>query len=170
MIEQILSKSCLIFGCGNPLFGDDGFGPSVIEHMEANHSLPDHAACMDAGTGVRDILFDILLSECRPRQIIIVDAAEKPGKIPGEIYEIPVDSIDAKKTSDFSLHQFPTTNMLRELKDHTQVDVRVLVAQVQHIPDEINPGISAPVMDAVPEMCLKILDIIKENRDWEGKP
>ena len=170
MIEQILSKSCLIFGCGNPLFGDDGFGPSVIEHMEANHALPDYAACMDAGTGVRDILFDILLSECRPRQIIIVDAAGKPGKTPGEIFEIPVDGIDAKKTSDFSLHQFPTTNMLKELKDHTEVDVRVLVAQVQHIPDEINPGISAPVMNAVPEMCLKILDVINTNRHLENKP
>jgi coenzyme F420 hydrogenase subunit delta len=120
MIAQIHSKPCLVFGCGNPLFGDDGFGPKVIEYLEAHHSMPEHAACMDIGTSIRDILFDILLSENKPRQIIVIDAADKKGKTPGEIFEISVDAIDAKKTSDFSLHQFPTTNMLKELKDHTE--------------------------------------------------
>ena len=164
MIAQILSKPCLIFGCGNPLFGDDGFGPKVIEHLEANHLLPEQAACMDAGTAIRDILFDILLTETKPRQIIVIDAADKDGKTPGEIFEISVDEIDAKKTSDFSLHQFPTTNMLKELKDHTDVDVRVLVTQIQHIPEEIHPGISEPVAMAVPEMCRRVMNIINKER------
>ncbi|MEJ2154439.1 MAG: hydrogenase maturation protease [Desulfobacteraceae bacterium] len=161
MLAQIRSKPCLIFGCGNPLFGDDGFGPKVIEYLEAHHQIPEHAVCLDAGTSIRDILFDILLSENKPRQIVVVDAADKADKSPGEIFEISVDAIDRKKTSDFSLHQFPTTNMLKELKDHTDVDVRVLVAQVQHIPEEINPGISEPVTTAVPEMCRRIMEIIK---------
>lgn len=160
MIEDIHTKPCLVFGCGNPLFGDDGFGPAVIEHLESHHSIPEHASCMDTGTCIRDILFDILLSENKPRQIIVVDAAEKEGKNPGEIFEISVDDIDSKKTSDFSLHQFPTTNMLKELKDQTDVDVRVLVVQIQHIPEEIDPGISEPVTTAIPEMCHRIIDII----------
>jgi len=160
MIESIHSNSCLVFGCGNPLFGDDGFGPKVIEHLEAHHRLPDHVLCADAGTCIRDTLFDILLSENKPRQIIIIDAAEHEGKHPGEISEIDVDKIDPKKTSDFSLHQFPTTNMLKELKDLTNVDVRVLVVQAAHIPEEINPGLSRPVLAAVPAMCHRLMDII----------
>lgn len=164
MIAQIHSKPCLVFGCGNPLFGDDGFGSKVIEHLEAHHPMPEHAACMDSGTSIRDVLFDLLLSENRPRQIVIVDAADQEGRTPGEIFEIAVDAIDAKKTSDFSLHQFPTTNMLKELKDFTDVDVRVLVAQIQHIPEEISPGISAPVTAAVPEMCRRVMEIINKER------
>lgn len=164
MIELIHSKPCLVFGCGNPLFGDDGFGPKVIEHLENHNDLPDHVVCIDAGTSIRDILFDLLLSESRPRRIVIIDAADKEGRTPGEIFEIAVDAIDAKKTSDFSLHQFPTTNMLKELKDYTDVDVRVLVAQVQHIPEEISPGISAPVTAAVPEMCRRVMEIIDKER------
>lgn len=160
MINMIHSKSCLIFGCGNPLFGDDGFGPLVIEHLQQYHQLPDHSACIDAGTAVRDILFDILLSETRPRQIIIIDTSEQNGSLPGVISEIDVDDIHSKKTSDFSLHQFPTTNMLKELKMHTNVDVRVLVVQPEHIPEEIEPGISEPVAAAIPEMCRRILAII----------
>lgn len=163
MIEFIQSKPCLIFGCGNPLFGDDGFGPAVIEYLEAHHRLPDHAASIDSGTGVRDILFDILLSPERPRQIIIIDASNQPGKAPGEISEIDVSAIGSEKTSDFSLHQFPTTNMLRELKEQTDVEVRVLVVQPEQIPSEIQPGISDAVMAAVPEMCRRIMDIIIEE-------
>lgn len=164
MIESIHSKPCLIFGCGNPLFGDDGFGPKVIEYLENNSGMPEHVACVDAGTSIRDILFDFLLSEERPRQIVIIDAADQEGRKPGEIFEITVDGIDAKKASDFSLHQFPTTNMLKELKDHTDVDIRVLVTQVQHIPEEISPGISAPVTHAIPEMCRRIMEIVDKER------
>jgi len=167
MIEHIHTKPCLVFGCGNPLFGDDGFGPAVIKHLEAHHTIPEHAACMDTGTCIRDILFDILLSENRPRQIVVIDAAEKEGKKPGEIFEISVDDINSKKTSDFSLHQFPTTNMLKELKEQTNVDVRVLVAQIQHIPEEIDPGISEPVIAAIPEMCLQVMDIINDENAWK---
>lgn len=163
MIECIHAKPCLIFGCGNPLFGDDGFGPKVIEHLETHHPLPDHAACIDAGTTIRDILFDIVLSEKKPRQILVIDSSEQAGRVPGEIFEIDVDAIGPKKTSDFSLHQFPTTNLLKELKDHTDIDIRVLVAQPGFIPSEIQPGISDAVMEAVPDMCHRILDIISKE-------
>ena len=163
MIEFIHSKPCLVFGCGNPFFGDDGFGPRVIEYLQEHCRIPDHAACVDAGTSIRDILFDIVLSENRPRRIVIVDASEQENKTPGQISEIEVDDIGFKKTSDFSLHQFPTANMLKELKAYTDVDIRVLVAQPEHIPEEICPGISESVMAAVPEMCSRIMDIINEE-------
>ncbi|MFP4650070.1 MAG: hydrogenase maturation protease [Desulfobacterales bacterium] len=163
MMELIHSMPCLILGCGNPLFGDDGFGPGVIEHLELNHRLPEHAACIDAGTGVRDILFDILLSEKKPSRILIIDASSQEGRSPGEISEIDIENISPEKTSDFSLHQFPTTNMLKELRDSTEVDVRVLVVEPEYIPDEIRPGISAAVSAAVPEMCLRIMDMVTQE-------
>ena len=50
--------------------------------------------------------------------------------------------------------------MLKELKDQTDVDVRVLVVQIQHIPEEINPGISESVMSAIPKMCRLLIDSI----------
>jgi coenzyme F420 hydrogenase subunit delta len=161
--QGIHSKQCLILGCGNPLFGDDGFGPQVIEHLQANHIIPDDAACIDAGTAVRDVLFDILLSEKKPRRIIIVDTSEQDGKPPGRISEIDVDAIALKKTSDFSLHQFPTTNMLKELKTHTDIDIRILVVQPEFIPDEIAPGLSKPVEAAVSSMCSRIISILEKE-------
>ena len=162
MIGMIHSNSCLVLGCGNTLFGDDGFGPGVVAHLQQYHNLPEHAICIDAGTAVRDILFDIVLSETKPRQIIVIDSSEQNGTVPGAISEIDVDDIDVKKSGDFSLHQFPTTNMLKELKTYTDMDVRVLVVQPENIPDEIEPGISEPVAAAMPEMCRRIMSIINE--------
>ncbi len=158
--SAIFEKDRIVFGCGNSLLGDDGFGPAVIEHLQKYYRLPDNVACIDAGTSVRDMLFDILLSERKPRQIIIVDASRHPGKKPGEIFEIDVDGINPAKIHDFSLHQFPTTNMLKELKEATSVEVRILVVQTAGIPDTISQGLSEPVEMAVAEMADLVLKLI----------
>jgi coenzyme F420 hydrogenase subunit delta len=163
MIELIHTKPCLVFGCGNPLFGDDGFGPEVIADLEKNHALPDHAACLDVGTSIRDFLFDILLASEKPRQVIVVDAGDCDGKRPGEVFEIDIDKMNPQKTSDFSLHQFPTTNMLKELKTDTDMDVRILVGQIEAIPDKVSPGLSPAMAAAVSKASRRVLKIIAKE-------
>jgi coenzyme F420 hydrogenase subunit delta len=160
MIELIHTKACLVFGCGNPLFGDDGFGVEVITHLQKRGKLPSHAACLDVGTSIRDFLFDILLAAKKPRQMIIVDAAQQDGKHPGEVFEISIDAINPKKTSDFSLHQFPTTNMLSELQAATDMNIRILVGQIETIPHEVAPGLSPAVAAAVPIASRRIEQMI----------
>jgi len=160
MIGQLFDKSTLIFGCGNILFGDDGFGPAVVEHLQKNYVLPEDVLAMDMGTSIRDTLFNITLSEKKPKKIIIVDAADQPGRRPGEVFEIPMEAIPQKKTADFSLHQFPAVNMLQELQDYTQTDIVVLVAQTEHVPDEIQPGLSETMQGAIKEACERIMEYI----------
>ncbi len=157
MIGQLFDKSILIFGCGNILFGDDGFGPAVANYLKENYVLPEDVLVMDMGTSIRDTLFDLTLSEKKPQKIIIVDAVDQPGKRPGEVFEIPVEGIPEKKTADFSLHQFPTVNILQELKDCTRIDVVVLVAQTEVVPDEIKPGLSETMQAAVRKVCRRIM-------------
>jgi coenzyme F420 hydrogenase subunit delta len=164
-IGSHLTKRCLVFGCGNPLFGDDGFGSRVIEQLLANHTLPDDTACLDVGTAVRDMLFDILLSPQKPAQIVIVDAMDLKDGVPGRIYEINVDQIQPEKICDFSLHQFPTTNMLKEIQEGTDIEVRILVVQTQSLPEKIHEGLSPVVGAAVPEMCARVCSIVQpDNR------
>lgn len=33
-VPKCYKKSVLVLGCGNILFGDDGFGPAVVEHLQ----------------------------------------------------------------------------------------------------------------------------------------
>ncbi len=157
MLKDLFEKSVLIFGCGNILWGDDGFGPAVIQRLQERYSLPPDVLAMDVGTSIRDILFDLVLSEKKPRKIFIIDAVEYPDRQPGEVFEIPVSGIPDKKTSDFSLHQFPTVNMLQELKEHSDIAITIIVAQVQIIPDEVQPGLSPPLTAAVDTACQRLM-------------
>ena len=163
MIRDLFEKPILVFGCGNILFGDDGFGPAVAEHLENNNLLPENVLVMDVGTSIRDILFDLALSEKKPKKIIVVDAVDYPDRKPGEVFEIPVEGIPEKKTADFSLHQFPTVNILRELRDHTGIEIIVLVAQTDALPDTIRPGLSKAMKDAVVKACERILLYVTSN-------
>jgi len=160
-MSQMFEKRVLIFGCGNILWGDDGFGPAVVGRLNRQYQLPDDVLAMDVGTSIRDILFDLALSETKPAKLIIVDAVEYPDHEPGEVYEIPVEGIPEKKTADFSLHQFPTVNILQELKDHTGIEVKVIVGQIKEIPQEVKPGLSEVMEQAVPKACERLLAEIR---------
>ncbi|MBA4369435.1 MAG: coenzyme F420 hydrogenase [Desulfobacterium sp.] len=160
MLKPIFEYDCLVLGCGNPLIGDDGFGPAVIQYLEEHHQIPDTIATIDCGTSIRELLFDILLSPRKPCKIIIIDATSSSGFTAGEIREINIDQIQPEKICDFSLHQFPTTNMLKELKEESPIDLKVFVVQVTTLPDEVTVGLSEPVQSAVPRMCARIMEEI----------
>jgi len=140
----------LILGCGNVLFGDDGFGCELVQHLESRRPVPEHVCLLDAGTGVRKLLFTLCLSPVRPRRILILDAVDM-GQTPGAWFEIDPGEIPVVKLDDFSLHQIPTSNLLRELQEQTGVEVRVLACQTGPLPDHVCPGLSEPVRDAVPQ-------------------
>lgn len=151
----------MIFGCGNVIMGDDGYGPAVVDELNSRYALPEGLEAIDVGTCVREYLFDYLLSEeGRPKRIIILDAVDFPDRSPGEVFQIlPID-IPAKKIHDFSLHQFPTVNLLQELEQNTGIEVLILAAQIDYIPEEIAPGLSPAMSQAVTQACEKIAQIL----------
>jgi coenzyme F420 hydrogenase subunit delta len=149
-------KEILIAGCGNKLFGDDGFGPEVVEYLLSHYAIPDNVCLLDVGTGIRKILFTISLGGPRPRVIVILDAVDK-GRKPGEIFEITLDEIPKEKIDDFSMHQVPSSNLLKELQDCCAVEVRVMACQIETIPETMQSGLSEPVKKAVPLMAQRIV-------------
>jgi len=152
-LPDFCSKPTLVLGVGNLLFGDDGFGCAVIEYLESHCKVPDDVCLLDVGTGVRKLLFTLCLSPIRPQQLILVDAIDA-GRTPGEIFEIDPSDIPLAKLDDFSLHQLPTSNMLRELQESCAVKVRVLACQTGPLPVEMCQGLSQAVSDAVPRAAL----------------
>jgi coenzyme F420 hydrogenase subunit delta len=160
MFKEIETKRVLIFGCGNVLLGDDGFGPAVIERLERRGDLPGDAHAEDVGTSIRGILFDIALKDRRPEHIIVLDAVDRPGREPGEVFEISVDEIPARKLADYSLHQFPTTNLLKEIQAECGVRVTVLAAQTAARIEEVRPGLSAPMQAAVDLAAERVIGLL----------
>ncbi len=155
-------KEIIIFGCGNWLFGDDGFGPEVVRYLKEKYQIPENVEVIDAGTGVRNLLFDILLSERKPRKVLIVDAVDA-GKNPGDIFEIDVSQIPLNKIDDFSMHQLPTSNLLKELKEFCGIDVKILCAQVESVPQEVQPGLSEKLKESVKKICEEIIKELKNG-------
>ena len=84
MTTQVYDKQYLVFGCGNTLFGNDGFGPEVVDELKANPTLPDSVLVLDAGTGIRDLVFDLLLVETPPTMVIVIDAVTVEGRRTGD--------------------------------------------------------------------------------------
>ncbi len=141
-------KSILILGCGNVLIEDDGFGPAVAQQLQHNFTIPSDVCVLDTGTSVREILFDTILADKKPSKIVIVDAMDC-GLEPGELFSPDIDSFPKAKLDDFSVHQVPTSNLLRELRDLCGIEIIVVACQVAGACDMVNPGLSEPVSKAV---------------------
>ena len=155
------SKPALVLGCGNILFGDDGFGPSVIDYFNATGKTPENACFLNTGTSSRKILFDVTLSEKKPRKIIIVDAMDC-GIKPGDVREQSLDCIPYNKIDDFSIHQVPTSNLLKELRDLCGVEVVLVVLQPPDIPSEVKPGLSRGAQQAVKKAADLVLALLRD--------
>jgi coenzyme F420 hydrogenase subunit delta len=148
-LPEFCLASTLVLGCGNILFGDDGFGCALVEYVNSHYRVADDVCLIDAGTGVRKLLFTLSLSPVRPQRLLIVDAFDG-GRAPGEFFEINPAEIPVIKLDDFSMHQIPTSNLLRELQESCGVEVRVLACQTGPLPEEICTGLSLAVEAAVP--------------------
>ena len=136
----------LVLGCGNPLMGDDGFGPVVAEKLLAGPSL-DGTCVINAGTGSRGMIFNLVTGPARPKSIIIVDALAAK-KRPGELFWVDIESLSLEKAEDFSLHMTPASNMLYQLRE-LGVEIRILACEPKNLPEMMTDGLTPEVAAAV---------------------
>lgn len=169
-LPDFCRKPTLVLGVGNILFGDDGFGCDVVDYVEKHYALPESVCLLDAGTSVRKLLFTLCLSSIRPQRLLILDAMDA-GRAPGELFELDPADIPPVKLDDFSLHQLPTSNLLRELQESCRVQVRVLACQTGPLPDQISPGLSASVCAALPRAAEWLIhEYLPRCKDRHGIP
>jgi coenzyme F420 hydrogenase subunit delta len=161
-LPEYLTKRVLILGVGNTLFGDDGFGPAAADYLLNNCKIPDDVYVMDVGIGAGDVLFTVALSQERPEKIVVLDAVDVK-KRPGEVFELSIDELPENKITDFSMHLFPSTNLLRELRDKMGVEVVIIACQAEKIPEVVSPGLSESVKRALPKaarLALKLAESV----------
>jgi len=160
--SKVYTKKILVFGCGNILFGNDGFGPEVVYKIEQAGTLPDCVLVMDAGTGIRDLVFDLLLMDTPPELVMIIDAITVPDRRHGEVFTIDVAKVPKKKLADFSLHQCPSSNLLAQLAQRG-TKVEIIAMNTEFIPDEICPGLCPAAKKAVKEAAQLIIEKLKSR-------
>ncbi|HKJ66102.1 MAG TPA: hydrogenase maturation protease, partial [Desulfopila sp.] len=85
--------------------------------------------------------------------IILLDAVDYQAREPGDVFLISPRMIPAKKVHDFSLHQFPSVNLLSEIEEYTGIGVTIIAAQMECLPKEVKEGLSSSMEAAVVRAC-----------------
>ena len=64
---------------------------------------------------------------------------------------------------DFSIHQLPTSNLLKDLQNLCKVEVIIIAAQVESIPEMDKPGLSESLANSIPKTCEMIIKFTEAN-------
>jgi coenzyme F420 hydrogenase subunit delta len=145
----MLYPEIVVVGCGNPLFGDDGFGPAVIEELQ-KLQLPDNVKVIDAGLGAPHFIFTLLDVETT-RKLVIIDIADF-GVEPGSVTILPVEALPPGSYRD--VHSWDLTEPLHRLKD--SIDITVIACQPKSVA-EFEMELTEEVKRAIPKAVQIVL-------------
>lgn len=136
----LMNGKTVIVGIGNPLRGDDGFGPALIQRLQGQVNC----VCIDAGSSPENYVGRIVREE--PETILLVDVAHL-GLRPGQ-YQLlqPVDIVAGGLTT----HSMSSRLLIEFLENQTQANIFLLGVQPQTV--ALGEGISACVTDTLYEL------------------
>jgi hydrogenase maturation protease len=159
----------LVAGIGNKYYGDDGFGPRVIEALMAMN-LPEDVEARDVGLCGSTLAPDLDDYEL----LIFVDAVKKGGR-PGTIYRTAIKAEqvkelkleDALRSFTFSIHDTGLEELLSFAKTigtlpPTTIVIGCEVLNVK-LGDTLNPAVEAAVPGAV-ELIVEELQRYRERK------
>ncbi|WP_243669888.1 coenzyme F420-reducing hydrogenase, FrhD protein [Methanoculleus chikugoensis] len=153
----MLFREIVIAGCGNPLFGDDGFGPAVVEELQ-KLQLPDNVKVIDAGLGAPHFLFTLMEdAEVPVRKLIIIDIADF-GANPGDVTKLRPEDLPPGTYRD--AHSWDLSEPLQRLKD--VIDITVIGCQPKRVAShefELG-GLTEEVEGAIPKTVRIVLEEI----------
>ncbi|HEY8162332.1 MAG TPA: hydrogenase maturation protease [Methylocystis sp.] len=143
---------------GNPLHGDDGFGPAVYERL-ARRKRPANLRLTDAGAPGPAAL--ALFEDCD--EVLIVDAMA-PAGAPGRVSRPSPASIREEATT--AAHGLGLGYVLRALSalPETAPAVEIITAEAQSVAP-FRPGLSAPMARAVDEVAALLESYFEADDD-----
>ena len=150
----------LIVGCGNILYGDDGFGVEVINYIKENNvTFPGDTVVIDGGTSAPHYIFT--LPEAKWKNIIIIDIAQLARKA-GAIEVLELEEIQEDERY-MDVHGISATYPLHELKD--DVNIRIIACQAGNIPNQMEIGLTEEVRKSIPLAVDKTREVLLELLD-----
>jgi hydrogenase maturation protease len=146
----------LVLGLGNPLRGDDGIGPRVVEEL-ARRGLPDGVTALDVGNAGLDLL-NVLEGWERA---VVVDAAEL-GREPGQFMRFTPDEARLAQAADsFSLHDAGLSEALALADALDRPLPKIVIFGVQPADVGWREGLSSAVETALPPLINAVIEELK---------
>jgi hydrogenase 3 maturation protease len=143
---EILKGKVVLVGIGNPLRGDDGFGPALIERLQGQV----HAVCLDVGSSPESYTGKIVRE--KPETLLLIDAVHL-AKGPGT-FEV-LEKSEILKTG-FTTHDLSPSLFIEYLESQTPAAIYLLGVQ----PETVELG--AEMSSAVMQTLEKLVSILKE--------
>lgn len=133
-----LLKENLILGCGNPLFGDDGFGPEFVNRLKgiAIENKYDNLSVIDCGSGISAFLNLINGSKHKIKNLFIIDCGDFNGKM-GDVIVLDGKEI----SSDEFIKSSHSMNISHEIKNFSS-NIKIILVQ-----GKVNPSIMSLEMN-----------------------
>ena len=157
--------SILVIGLGNPLRGDDGIGPRVVEEL-IRRGLPEGVTALDGGTGGLDLLQVLEGWE----RVVVIDAADvgrERGReiLPGQFVRFTPDQAWLAQAADrFSLHYAGLSEVLALANALGRALPRMVIFGVQPAEVGWGEGLSPAVEAALPSLTDAVLEEIEEDK------
>jgi hydrogenase maturation protease len=149
----------LILGIGNPILGDDGIGPRIIQKLQGQFSDPDIMLkeTNSAGINLMEIIagFDAA---------IVIDASQNGGK-PGDINWMKPHDFEFKHQTFPLQHGIGLLQALelgKALRQQMPEEVDILAVETQDV-TSFREGLTAEVEKAVPVALEQIRRIISSR-------
>ncbi|MCL2142275.1 MAG: coenzyme F420-reducing hydrogenase, FrhD protein [Methanimicrococcus sp.] len=165
-MPEYLEKEVLILGCGNILFGDDGFGAAVVQKLNAvKESHPQlnsqKTGIIDAGTGASHFILSLIDEKTPIKKIIIVDIVDY-GLAPGEMILLSPKDLPNIPKYHIDAHDMPLAGMLTDLNADFGIEIVVIGCQYKNMPApdiclELSDEVAAAI-DKAAEMVLEQLE------------
>ena len=133
----------LIYGAGNLILSDEGFGVHFVRHLEQNYQVPENVELYDGGT--LGIMVHFKFEEAD--RVILVDVVQAKGE-PGDIFRYEREDIMLKNIPvKMSPHQIGLQEMLliSEMRDAPKPDLTFfgIVAGSLEPGDQLTPPLEA---------------------------
>ncbi|BCG46318.1 Hydrogenase maturation protease [Citrifermentans bremense] len=147
----------LIYGAGNLILSDEGFGVHFVRHMEETYRIPENVELYDGGT--LGIMVHFKFEEAD--RVILVDVVQAEGE-PGDIFRYEREDIMLKNIPvKMSPHQIGLQEMLliSEMRDAPKPDLTFfgIVAGSLEPGDQLTPPLQAG-LEKVAQLVIEELD------------
>lgn len=147
-ISNFEIEKVVILGVGNPLRGDDGFGPLVVKELEGRVK----AHLINAETSPEN--FTGIIKSLKPHLILILDALDFGGK-PGEIAVVEAERLPEGEPST---HRASLSLLSGYLKEETGAEV--LIIGVQPKATSFGEEMSEEVLETALELSRIFLKVL----------
>lgn len=143
-LRNIFKTKAVVVGMGNPLRGDDGLGPALVERLKGRVK----ALCLNVANTPENYTGKIIQED--PENILIIDALHLGLKAGAYAFLTKEDIIKCGfSTHDISPHMF-----IKYLQDNTHADIYILGVQPKNI------SLGEEMSESVKKALEEITDLI----------